>query len=92
MTKTTRRIVSVLALAGLSTLGGCGFMTVSHSTTESRYMTQGEQEFWTDRRCRQDKSVEWANELRRQSAVRMAQNLARHDARARASQTGLRPR
>ena len=75
MTKTTRRILTLLSLTALLGLGGCGITTVQHSTTESRYMTQAEQEFWTDKRGRQDKAAEWAWELDRQSNARFARAL-----------------
>jgi hypothetical protein len=74
MTKTLRTLLSLLSLALLS---GCGLLSVNHPTTESRSMSQAEQEFWNDRAGRDDQSARWSAELERQSAARMARYLGR---------------
>lgn len=71
--KTPARIL--IALLFVVSLGGCGLVSVNHPTTESRYMTQAEQDFWIDKRDRQDKSDEWRRELARQSRERMARYM-----------------
>lgn len=74
MTKITRVVVAAVSLLALN---GCGLLSVNHPTTESRYMSQAEQEFWTDRQSRHDKSAEWSAELERQSSTRMARYFGR---------------
>jgi hypothetical protein len=73
----TKILRTVLALLSLALLSGCGLLSVNHPTTESRTMSQAEQDFWSDRAGRQDKSAQWSAELERQSAARMDRYLGR---------------
>jgi hypothetical protein len=73
--KRARGITLFLAAFGMAALSGCGLVTVSHPTTESRYMSPTEQAFWTDRQSRQDKSAEWSANIQRQSEVRMSRYM-----------------
>jgi hypothetical protein len=75
LTKTVRCITLLVAGFGVAALGGCGFLNEQHPTTESRYMTHTEQEYWSDRQMRVDKAAEWDKEIARQSKVRMSQSM-----------------
>jgi hypothetical protein len=74
------RLSSCIALAiatlGCVALGGCAAYSEAHPTTESRYTTAEAQEFWVDRRWRQDIADRWVRELDRQSTARMARYMA----------------
>jgi hypothetical protein len=73
MTKTTRLTLALLALLSL---GGCNtYYTEKHPTTESRLLTPAEDDFWVDRRWRQDKAEEWREDIRRASATRMSREF-----------------
>ena len=73
--KRVRCVTLLVAAFGIAALSGCGFINERHSTTESRYMTQAEQEYWSDRQTRQDKSRDWSEDLERQSRVRMSRSM-----------------
>jgi hypothetical protein len=73
--KRIRCVTLLVAALGVAALGGCGFHSERHSTTESRYMTPTEQAYWSDRQSRQDKARYWSEELERQSAVRMERSM-----------------
>ena len=70
--KHARCISLIVAALGLAALGGCSLLSEQHPTTESRYMTPTEQQYWNDKQLRQDKAAYWAEELDRQSRVRMS--------------------
>ena len=67
-----RCITRIVAALGLAALGGCSLLSEQHPTTESRYMTPTEQQYWNDRQMRMDKSAYWSEELERQRSVRMS--------------------
>jgi hypothetical protein len=73
--KLTRCATLVVTAVGFAALGGCGLLSESHPTTESRYMTPTEQAYWNDRQTRIDKSEYWSSEVRRQSAARMSRYM-----------------
>ena len=73
--KRNRCITLLVAAFGVAALNGCGMLNERHSTTESRYMTQPEQEYWSDRQTRRDKSAEWSREIDRQAAIRMSRSM-----------------
>lgn len=70
-----RLLPAVLAALVLPALGGCAAFSEEHPVSESRYATPEMQAYWIDRRWRQDKADQWALELERQSAARMARYL-----------------
>ncbi len=70
--KPTKAGIAVLCTLLLALLGGCSILAGNHPTTESRIMTSAEQEYWADRRERQDKAAEWRRETQRQSSERYA--------------------
>jgi len=72
--KRARCITLFVSALGFSALGGCGLLTESHPTTESRYMTPAEQAFWSDRQGREDKAAYWDAELDRQSRTRLSRS------------------
>lgn len=67
---------ALLALLCLFALGGCVAFSEQHPVTESRYASPELQDYWLDRRWRQDIADRWSRELDRQSSARMARNMA----------------
>ena len=70
--KHARCVTVIVAALGFAALGGCSLLSEQHPTTESRYMTATEQQYWNDRQMRWDKAAYWSEELERQRSVRMA--------------------
>ena len=68
---TPTKAITILSLL-LAPLGGCSILAENHPTTESRYMTAAEQQYWTDRQSRHEKAEEWRTTLDRQSSERLA--------------------
>ena len=75
--KPARCITLIVSALGFAALGGCGLVSERHPTTESRYMTAAEEQYWNDRQSRQDKSAEWSRELSRQSNERFSHYMGR---------------
>lgn len=69
LNKTSSAVLSAILFA---LLGGCSALAENHPTVESYVMTSAEQQYWADRRMRQDKAQEWNRELARQSSDRLA--------------------
>ncbi len=65
------KTITILVLL-LAPLGGCSILSENHPTTESRYMTPAEQQYWADSQSRHEKAAEWRRELQRRSRERMA--------------------
>ena len=66
------KAITILSVLLLAPLGGCSILSENHPTTESRYMTAGEQQYWADSQSRHEKAAQWRKELQRQSGERMA--------------------